>query len=161
MPVQLSGQPNSFKPKDPLGGPPSGGGVPGSRDRPGCWTHRRQRLEGLQQQHDRGQSHRRGRLKNNYLPDLFDYYITTYVFHFTVMQIDVWIDYKRKLYFFYLSNTFIFLQKVYYGYVQGGEPEPGVFGSLEPELEPFKKNRSRSHLEKKSGAGVEPEPLKN
>ena len=34
-----------------------------------------------------------------------------------------------------------------------GEPEPGVFGSLEPEpLE--KKTRSRSRLEKKSGAGA-------
>jgi len=51
--VQLPGQPNSFKPKDPLGGPPSGGGVPGPRDRPGRWTHRRQRLEGLQQQQHR------------------------------------------------------------------------------------------------------------
>ena len=52
-PVQLPGQPNSFKPISPLGGPPSGGGVPGSRDRPGRWTHRRQRLEGLQQQQHR------------------------------------------------------------------------------------------------------------
>ena len=32
--------------------------------------------------------------------------------------------------------------------------EPGVFGSLEPEQKPLeKKNRSRSRLEKKSGAG--------
>ena len=37
----------------PLRGPPSSGGVPGSRDRPGRWTHRRQRLEGLQQQQHR------------------------------------------------------------------------------------------------------------
>ena len=36
---------------------------------------------------------------------------------------------------------------------RAGEPEPGVFGSLEPEpLE--KKTRSRSRLEKKSGAGA-------
>ena len=33
---------------------------------------------------------------------------------------------------------------------KAGEPEPGVFGSLEPE--PLEKNRSRSRLEKKSGA---------
>ena len=37
--------------------------------------------------------------------------------------------------------------------VRAGEPEPGVFGSLEPEpLE--KKTRSRSRLEKMSGAGA-------
>ena len=35
------------------------------------------------------------------------------------------------------------------------EPEPGVFGSLEPEPEPLgKKIRSRSRLKKKSGAGA-------
>ena len=40
--------------------------------------------------------------------------------------------------------------------LRAGEPEPGVFGSLEPEpLE--KKTRSRSRLEKKS---QEPEPVK-
>ena len=38
---------------------------------------------------------------------------------------------------------------------RAGEPEPGVFGSLEPEQEPLeKKTRSRSRLEKKSGAGA-------
>ena len=37
-----------------------------------------------------------------------------------------------------------------------GEPEPGVFGSLEPELEPdpLEKNKSRSRLEKKSEYGA-------
>jgi hypothetical protein len=35
---------------------------------------------------------------------------------------------------------------------RAGEPEPGVFGSLEPE--PLEKTRSRSCLEKKSGAGA-------
>ena len=39
--------------------------------------------------------------------------------------------------------------------IRAGEPEPGVFGSLEPEPEPLeKKTRSRSRLEKKSGAGA-------
>ena len=38
---------------------------------------------------------------------------------------------------------------------RAGEPEPGVFGYLEPEPEPLeKKTRSRSGLEKKSGAGA-------
>ena len=38
-------------------------------------------------------------------------------------------------------------------FTRAGEPEPGVFGSLEPEpLE--KKTRSRSRLKKKSGAGA-------
>ena len=50
------------------------------------------------------------------------------------------------------------------------EPEPVVFGSLEPDPEPLeKKTRSRSRLGKKSGAGAgaawkksqEPEPQKN
>ena len=37
------------------------------------------------------------------------------------------------------------------------EPEPGVFGPLEPEPEPLEKNtrcRSRSRLGKKTGAGA-------
>ena len=34
------------------------------------------------------------------------------------------------------------------------EPEWGVFGSLEPSRSRLKKNRSRSRLEKKSGAGA-------
>ena len=40
-------------------------------------------------------------------------------------------------------------------FFRAGEPEPGVFGSLEPEPEPLeKKTRSRSRLEKKEGAGA-------
>ena len=40
-------------------------------------------------------------------------------------------------------------------FIRGGEPEPGVFGSLEPEPEPLeKKTRSWSRLEKNSGAGA-------
>ena len=51
-------------------------------------------------------------------------------------------------------------QKIEIIFSRAGEPEPGVFGSLEPELEPEpleKKTRSRSRLEKsqeKSGAGA-------
>ena len=37
--------------------------------------------------------------------------------------------------------------------IRAREPEPGVFGSLEPD--PLKKIRRRSRLEKKSGAGAE------
>ena len=51
---------------------------------------------------------------------------------------------------------------------QESEPEPHVFGPLEPQPEPLKKNtRSRSRLGKKSGPGAawkkktqEPEPKK-
>ena len=39
--------------------------------------------------------------------------------------------------------------------IRTGEPEPGVFGSLEPEpLEKKTRSRSRSRLEKKTGAGA-------
>ena len=38
---------------------------------------------------------------------------------------------------------------------RAGEPEPGVFGSLEPEPEPHeKKNQEPEQLGKKSGAGA-------
>ena len=44
------------------------------------------------------------------------------------------------------------MKKAGLGSRSGSQSEPGVFGSFEPEpLE--KKNRSRSRLEKKSGAG--------
>ena len=43
-------------------------------------------------------------------------------------------------------------------YIRAGEPERGVFGSLEPEPEPLEKKARSRNAWKKS---PEPEPLKN
>ena len=62
---------------------------------------------------------------------------------------------KQLFYLFYIFFLQFYLTSLRGKEYFAKEPEPGVFGPLEPEPEPLEKNtRSRSRLGKKPGAGA-------